>query len=433
MLSPIRSHYDIIINGGGIVGFSLLKFIQSSKHLGQLNVLLIEQAQKPNDLSQSSRGSSEKPMFSNRVSSITKSSRQALEKVGVWQNVAPFAKDVNKIHVWNEHYKDKIVFHDEYDELMFTVVENNRLSLSLLSSIYKTSDSSSILWGHSLSDLSRTHGNLVQATLKDKKTDKEISTSAPLILGCDGFSSKVRDFAGFKYRQYKLDKTALVGTVKMNSSSRGPTDTNNIASQRFSRSVDSVAALLPLDDEHSSFVISAPTSYAEFLKDCDEQEFVIQFNKLFNSPETVIESVITKSRATFPLIFGTTSPKMVAPFGSTDLQIALLGDATHRIHPLAGQGLNLGIQDAICLVRHLDALADSGERLCNPNDLGPLGKAMQKFEIERQLYVIPMMASVLAMPHAFKMAPSKFLSIYNRCDLLKKAAVSFAQGPVVKL
>lgn len=480
MSSQLRQHFDIIINGGGIVGFTLLNLIQRSSHLNRFKVLLIEQATKPtrnpDDINLKLDESSGTRRFSNRVSSISDSSRKIFEKLEVWNKVKPFVKDVKQIKVWNYDYREKLIFNGSLDPLgkrsqLFSVVENNRLSSAILGSINGCSeDSSPIIWNHSLRTLTPpiVDDGYIEVTVENNATGEQFTASGCLILGCDGPRSIVRNILGFNYYEKDLNKTAIVGTVKVGSKDR--VEGNETAYQRFSSKKDTVAALLPLDKEHSSFVISAPNDYVSTLMDCDEEEFVTEFNALISETESPdfrplgtihsayntfdqllqripqsifkksvdinsdvgcphIESLVTASRASFPLVFGTTSPSMVANFaGRKHAQVALLGDSTHRIHPLAGQGLNLGISDASSLVRHLEVFARCGENLFDSRDLTTLHKALKRYELQRQAQIIAMSGGVMIMPHLFKYLPSKFLSLVNACEPVKGASIKFANG-----
>lgn len=499
MSNQIRQHYDIIINGGGIVGFTLLNSILRSPHLNRLRVLLIEQAKKPtnfqppprdaNDESNEGKPSKHK-MFSNRVSSITKASRDELHRLGVWSRVAEYAKDVTDIQVWNYDFAHRIIFQQNQgccskssspssvkdNNVMFSVLENNRLSMAILDNILQDKQDA-ITWNSSLRSLSRSELNSVRITATNNETGVEMEATAPLVLGCDGFKSKVRELANFNYRERNLNKTAVVGTVRMDAMSRGSSDQNSTAYQRFSSLKDTVAALLPLDQEHCSFVISAPENYAKHLQECDESTFIDKFNRLLTESETPnnpllnvlhnisnsvddtlrsllnsaniyktnigsdslfevenpprVETVIENSRATFPLYFGTTTPKMTTNLsGSKYPQIALLGDASHRVHPLAGQGLNLGIQDAIELVRQLEHVAKSGEKVFDENDGTALCKALKRYELKRQAYIVPMSAGILSMQNLFTLMPSRMVSSINRCPWIKSTSVSVANGCV---
>lgn len=483
MAGQLRGRYDIVINGGGIVGFTLLNLILKTPHLNRCKVLLIEQAARPRDFSQPPRERDETKIFSNRVSSISYASKAAFKKLGVWDTVRPYAKDIQKIKVWNYDYNHKLVFNQDLSscqkdkqerDIVFSVLENNRLSNALLDSIHKIPQSSdSILWSSKLVNISESlDAGTIDVSIQDEQ-GQDIDITGSLVLGCDGYKSKVRELTGMKYRECDLKKSAVVGTVKM--SAQLMNSENNVAYQKFSAEKDTVAALLPLDGEYSSFVISAPVNYAKHLAECDDDTFVQEFNLLLTSSENPtnpilrgaheaanltydnlksilqlvgprlgispslyeldfdlgespsLDRVIENSRATFPLIFGTTSPRMVTSLpGLNRIQIGLLGDASHRVHPLAGQGLNLGIQDAIELVRQLECLAKSGEKIFSEPSL--LCKALSRYELRRQAYVMPMSAGILAMQDLFKLAPSRLISSLNKCPVIKTASVRVANG-----
>lgn len=486
MSSQLRSRYDVVINGGGIVGFTLLNLILKSKHLTRSRVLLVEQATKPKTLAQP-RGTNDdnERVFSNRVSSITYASKSAFKKMGVWDTVKPYSKDIKSIKVWNYDYLNKMTFKQDLlecqkhesaeQDIVFSTMENHRLSLALLENVHKDpKGQESITWAKRLTNLDESlESGLVDVTLANQDSGDEYKVSASLVLGCDGYKSRVRELTRMPYREFDLKKAAIVGTVKM--ASQAFNSENNVAYQRFSNEKGTVAALLPLDNEYSSFVISAPNDYAKHLSDCDEDAFVTEFNQLLESSEQPtnfalkglhefanasydnlksllqiigprlglpsdgldpkegldevprVDRLITGSRATFPLIFGTTSPRMVSSLPNLNRpQVALLGDAAHRVHPLAGQGLNLGIQDAVELVRQLENIASKGERVFDDANL--LKRALRSFELKRQAYVIPMSAGILAMQDLFKLAPSRLLFSANKCQPMKTASVRFANG-----
>lgn len=470
----MSKRYDIIINGGGIVGFTLLNLLLKSPHLNRSKILLIEQALKPATFRQPARHdqqSSSKKLFSNRVSSLTSASRSAFKKLGVWNTVEPYAHNVNTIKVWNYDYDYKLAFHPNDSSstssgpehnIMFSVLENNRLYMALLDIIHKQqTENHEIVWASRLDQMKESLENgLVDITATNE--NGEVKASAPLILGCDGFNSKVRELGAIPYKDCDLKKSAVVGTVRMLNLQMGAK--NNIAYQRFSSSKDTVAALLPLDNEFSSFVISAPNDYSKQLMTMDNESFIVEFNRLLSEvehPENSIlagvhecinktydnvvlrrskidssikveepprlESVVDNSRASFPLRSGTTSPRMVTSIsGDYGLQIALLGDSSHRVHPLAGQGLNLGIQDAVELVTRLEQAAQTGERIFHDAKL--LSKALKLYEIRRQAYIVTMSNIISSMQNLFKLSPPRFIAALDKCSPIKAAMIKVANG-----
>lgn len=488
MSHQLRKRYDIIVSGGGIVGFTLLNLFAKSPFLGKQSVLVLEHSSKPSSFKQPARirqetGGNEwshsessediSRHFSNRVSSITNSSRRLFDRVGAWTTISDYVKQVRKIKVWNYNYSQKIIFDSvaiDDSDLVFSVVENNRLLLALLNNLSsKRSDFHDIAWQCSLKDLKRdTSSGLVEVIYENQGV--ECSASAPLILGCDGYGSKVRKLAGIDLTEKTIDKTAVVGTVEVLTTD--DRESNDVAYQRFSSEKDTVAALLPLDKSHSSFVISAPSTYALHLMNCDKEAFVNEFNQLLSENEnpsgsllqlaheatnTVLDtfdstvkysdsssqstfgtniqdypqvlSLLDESRASFPLKYGVALRSMVAPLGgSGDIQVALLGDSAHRVHPLAGQGLNMGIADAEELVKQLEVYARCGERIFNEKDLSILNDVLRRYDLKRRSNVIPMMAAISQMQTLFELTPTSLITLFNRMSPLKTSLVKLANG-----
>lgn len=488
MSSSVRARYDIIVSGGGIVGFTLLNLISKSPCLSRCNVLLLENSKKPSSIRQPPRvqhpsvselDSEQQPsvkLFSNRVSSITNRSRDLYKKLGIWNAISEYAKPVNQIKVWNYNYANKIIFQSQdatrsghQDDTVFTVVENNRLSIALLNSLLEENNSAqTIAWQCNLgSIIQNQEPGLIDVTYTNHATGESCSASAPLLLGCDGYNSKVRQLADIKLVDRELDKSAVVGTVKLDLDN----ELNDTAFQRFSAEKESVAALLPLDSEHSSFVISAPDSYANHLVNCDDETFTNEFNQLisgiesprgnlvgvshqvsdimfstlhslmrsvssFTSTDTTsfdqaprVSGVVENSRATFPLKNSMTLDAMVAKMSNNEhYQIALLGDSAHRVHPLAGQGLNMGIQDCQSLVNQIEEYATCGERIFNQSDLANLNDALKRYDRERRILVAATIAGISQMENLFEITPPSVISLFNRLEPLKSVLVKAANG-----
>lgn len=193
------------------------------------------------------------------------------------------------------------------------------------------------------------------------------SVECKLLLGTDGARSQVRKAMGVDYLSWDYDQKGIVAAVKV--STQSP---NSTAWQRFVP--DGNVALLPLSHDTSSLVWATTPDKAKALVQMSEESFVDAFNSEWTRPTNVNEpiqaatklahnvleffnlstgyktvepprvlSVVGDSRAAFPLGFG----HSVKYIGTG---CALLGDAAHRIHPLAGQGVNLGFGDIASFV-----------------------------------------------------------------------------------
>jgi len=217
----------------------------------------------------------------------------------------------------------------------------------------------------------------------------------PLLIGADGAKSKVRELLGSKYLEWQYNQMAIVGTLEL-----GEEIDNNVAWQRFLP--NGVIALLPLTKGLSSLVWSTESSIAKSLMSMDGEAFVDSLNKALwdDSGESTLARNVLKtagdiltnvvpshvgymnqlppsiqkiqegSRAAFPLSFGHS-------VNYVDQRVALIGDAAHKVHPLAGQGVNLGFGDVECLVDEVSKSLSNGEQL---GSIGPL----LRYETERQ-------------------------------------------------
>jgi Ubiquinone biosynthesis hydroxylase, UbiH/UbiF/VisC/COQ6 family len=214
------------------------------------------------------------------------------------------------------------------------------------------------------------HYELPEQPLNNVKIKFESGESieCKLLLGTDGARSQVRNAMNVQYSNWSYDQKGIVATVKISTS-----PPNRTAWQRFTPS--GTVALLPLSDEFSSLVWATTPENAKALLQMPGESFVDALNSEFNKPAELNESIQVatkfthnvleffnlstgneqvvpprvmsveeKSRAAFPLGFGH-SVRYIGP------GCALLGDSAHRIHPLAGQGVNLGFGDIACLVQ----------------------------------------------------------------------------------
>jgi len=187
--------------------------------------------------------------------------------------------------------------------------------------------------------------------LKDQST-----LSAKLLVGADGARSLVRQKADIAVKGWDFDQAALVTTVK---TEKYHQDT---AWQRFLTT--GPLAFLPLTEGYSSIVWSTSPEEAKRLSQISTDEFAAEIEVAFESKLGKITSVA--DRAVFPLrLFETL--RYVKP------RLALVGDAAHTIHPLAGQGVNLGLSDVATLI---DVIT---EALQEKKDIGAL-KVLRRYE-----------------------------------------------------
>lgn len=345
-------HFDIVINGGGIVGLTFLLSLQNNQILNKKRILLIEQQNKPALVDKVL----DNRVLSNRVSSLTEASRKCFERIGIWSEVDQYAKRIKEMQIWSSNLKKAISFDtQDLDNLknVAYIVENNQI----LNALNRNLNHDQILYSTNVIDIQESNSNEISLFTSSKCKTTNSKLTCNLLIGCDGFNSLVRQKSNLNYFNFQLDQNGVVGTVKMSPEQDFDTK-NSISYQRFLPN-RTVVAILPLTDRESSFVISTSKEFAKRLVEMEDQEFVKQFNQLLECdvkdkmsslirnldgfikkalPSNLtkstrtrflprIESVQQKSRAVFPFGFGTTLPGLVGGLrSSSNTNLALIGN-----------------------------------------------------------------------------------------------------------
>lgn len=320
MKKAANKQYDIIIVGGGMVGSALACALASSKlpsrQEAKLSIALIEGRKPDFDWPEDS--------YDIRVSAITRASQQLLEKLGVWEimvgeRVSPYSE----MFVWDATGNGSIHFDcaDIGEPNLGYIIENRVITHALIQKA-KTFDNIDLLCPATPNRLSLSP-DCAQLELEDGQI-----IESELLVGADGGNSWVRQQAGIQIDVRTYNHQALVTTVKTEQHHQ------NTAWQRFLPT--GPLAFLPLTDGYSSIVWSTTPEQAKDLLELDDTAFK---STLADSFEHKLGDILEVGpRATFPLK-GQHARNYVKP------HLALVGDAAHTIHPLAGQGVNLGFAD----------------------------------------------------------------------------------------
>jgi len=272
-----------------------------------------------------------------RVFALSRASEKILRAADAWADVAAVrAAPYERMQVWHAdvppHGGDALVFDaaEIGERDLGVIAENNVLQAALLAAARRAGV---VLEQGELESLERERSAMVLRTAGAQ-------LRARLVIGADGAQSRVRELAGLFARRTdygQLAIVAMVGTAKPH---------QNTAWQRFLG--DGTLAFLPLADGSSSIVWSVPTARAEKLLVAAPHEFERQLEQDFDSALGAVR--LESERLRFPLW------RLSAEHYVSE-RIALVGDAAHVVHPLAGQGANLGLLDAAALA---DVLADTG-------------------------------------------------------------------------
>ncbi len=317
-----RKEYDIVIAGGGITGLTLACLLrQTSLHVG-----IIDQ-QQPQAVTEE---------YALRVSAINRASLRVFHSVGAFelmqqQRVSPF----REMHVWDSTGVGQVHFDSAelgLDTLGY-IIENNVIQQALLV-VAKQADNIDWICPATIKTI-RTDDDQVHIQLEDGK-----EFAASLLVGADGMHSVVRDAMAVELVRKSYRQKAIVCTVTTQEPHQ------HTAWQCFSPS--GPLAFLPLNDGSCSIVWSLDEAEADAMMALDDEAFAHQLEQAFEYRLGGVS--IQSKRAAFPLVHGHVDQYVQA-------NMALIGDAAHNIHPLAGQGANLGIMDAACLAETVvDAL-----------------------------------------------------------------------------
>lgn len=318
-------HTDIAIVGGGLAGLSL--GIALGRMGGpNLRVLLIDREDPARALAAD---------FDGRVSAIALASQRMLDAVGIWSHVAD-AQPMWDIRVSDG---DSLLFvhydHSELGDRPFGWMVENRVMRRAQQAALAELPNVTLLAPMGVAEMQLGEpGSGLPASLR-LADGREIR--ARLIVGADGRQSQVRQWAGIGVQQWSYDQTGIVCTVVHERPHHG------VAQERFLPA--GPFAILPMTDDaqgrhRSSLVWTEPPDRAKAILALDEAGFLAEMRQRFGDHFGSLGS--TGPRWSYPLTF-------VHARDYCAHRLALAGDAAHGIHPIAGQGLNLGLRDVATL------------------------------------------------------------------------------------
>lgn len=319
-------HYDIVIVGGGLAGLAMAAGLADLP----LRVALVEAGPVSAEWPESGEGVDS---YDPRVSAITLASQQLLSDVRAWEAIAGARIcHYTDMQVWDAEGTGEVHFQaDEVNADNLGHIVENRLVLAALADQVHNTTNIRLYDNAAVAGMSYAGA---QATLTLENGDR---LEADLLVAADGANSRVRQWADFATREWSYKQKALVTTVKMSASHA------YTAWQRFLPT--GPLAFLPLGatdapDRYCSIVWSADTAYAEQLLSLDDEAFKKALGQAFEGRLGEVEAA--SRRFSFPL-----QQRHAVDYVKPG--IALVGDAAHSIHPLAGQGINLGFKDVAAL------------------------------------------------------------------------------------
>jgi len=365
---------DIVIAGGGPVGLAMACALSATG----LQVVLVDASKEVFTVDELIAESAE-PDFDPRVSALTVVSQQMLDDFGAWDAIASARVcPYQSMHVWDGDGTGSIHFSadDLHEQALGFIVENRLVTAALFARAVSHSGLA-LVTGKSIDsieiDRSTTDVLPVLLTLSDGST-----IASRLLVGADGANSLVREQSGFAMRRWDYGHKAIVTTVE----TEKPHEYT--AWQRFMPT--GPLAFLPLhvpgrepvEQRYCSIVWSCVTETAEGVMGLDDDAFNKALGKAFESRLGV--PVSSARRLSFPLW-----QRHATDYVQSN--VALVGDAAHTIHPLAGQGVNLGFADVLALAQVIQQAVANNEDFSSH-------QVLSRYQRKRKGHNLGMMAAM---------------------------------------
>jgi 2-octaprenylphenol hydroxylase len=399
-VNKMAKSYDVIVVGAGMVG--ALSAILLAK--ASLRVALIDKHNGDYVLSPP-------PAYDARVSAISSQSKMLLKAAEVWQNIPQGrVASYDNIVVWDGLGSGYIDFNAGSAAMaeLGDLVENAVLSQQMMQQI-QSHQNIDLYFDNALSTYQLSESGVQVELLSGDRFE------AQALIAADGAASKLRTENGFETVEWDYGHTAIAATIEIDQRHE------NTAWQSFGE--EGVLAFLPLPEVGSRHFVSivwcVPPEEAESLKNLSDDAFCRRLHYAINKRFDVLS--ITRPRQTIPL--RQRHAKEYVKSG-----IALIGDAAHTIHPLAGQGANLGFSDVKALVEVLSKAHKRGE---------PLGstKVLRRYQRARMLDNIFMAAGMEAFKRLFTTQQPLLVQLRNtgmkqfdKNQMLKKKIIARAAG-----
>lgn len=394
----MKKHYDVVVVGAGVVGLTTALAIASTS---PLTVAVIEEKPCLDQWNPSND-------FDHRVSAISHASKHILQHLDVWSSikskrVSPYTTMV----VWNDRDDNLLQFDAARmgEPNLGYIIEDSVMRLSLLEALSQHENISY------LSPLKITAVNPASAKMELRCQDDSL-LQTNLLIAADGAESSLRHRMNISITSWDYGQTAIVATVKTAKPHQ------STAWQRFLST--GPLAFLPLKDPLlSSIVWSVTHDVAARLMLLEEEAFARELECAFSEKGGEVVQVV--KRNAFPL-------RMRHATHYVQHRFALVGDAAHTIHPLAGQGVNLGLLDAAALA---EVIADAQQKR---RDFASLA-TLRRYERWRKTDTVAMLAAVEGLKRLFSNEQlvlgylrNKGLHVVNQLPLLKDFFARYALG-----
>tara|TARA_Y100000996_G_scaffold407134_1_gene384364 strand:- start:902 stop:2083 length:1182 start_codon:yes stop_codon:yes gene_type:complete len=389
--------YEAIIVGGGVAGASL------SLLLGQagMKICLLDKG-SPSIIQDTE-------LFKGKTTSLNLASIDFFKKIGIWENINQSSKEFTNIEVWDSDGSSKVIFNaqDVSQSKLGAIAHNNNI-LNSLFDLIKELPNVNLLENISVSSIKQASDSI------EVQTDSGLSLQASLVVGADGSMSSIRSLSSIPIRTWSYEQTAIVTLLETE------IPINKTAFQIFTST--GPIAILPVmvaGEDLASLIWSADKTYADKLLSLNPSEFL---KELKLKTESKLGSFkIREEISSFPL-----HQLHAKEYFSN--RAVLVGDSAHTIHPLAGQGLNLGLSDVIDLSERILLLRREGNDIADETMLKAYSDSREKVNLR-------MTATMEAFKRGFgsknpwiKLARNLAFDATNKSKFIKKRFIKEAAG-----
>jgi len=323
--------WDVLIAGGGTVGLCLA--LALGRFAPSMRVAVVAGPRVP--------------AADERASAVAAAASQMLVQLGVWDAIAPEAQAITEMIITDSRTEDAVrpvylTFAAEEPESPFAYMVANPVLHGALRSAAAEAGAR-ILEGRQVADFT------VDAPAATVRLDDGSALTAQLLVAADGAGSLLRALAGIPTVDFRYGQSGIVATVAHERPHRGRAEEHFLPGGPF--------AILPLVRNRSSLVWTEPTAEARRLIAADDTVFREELERRFGHRLGALR--LEGGRAAYPLGLSI-ARNFVKP------RFALAGDAAHSIHPIAGQGLNLGFKDVAALAETVVETARLGLDIGSP-------------------------------------------------------------------
>lgn len=392
--------YDLLIGGGGLAGNCLALALKDSG----LKIAIIEACSRE-QLHNSPAG--------DRALALAAGTVDLLENLGAWQAAKPHATAIAQIHVSDQgHFgKARLSAQKEKVEALGYVITARDIEshvAQLVADAGITQLCPARIIGLSASS------NAVHVSLQ--QNGESVNLTAKLLVGADGGESTIRKLLEISQQKTDYGQTAIVTTVKTFLPHQ------NTAYERFTAS--GPLALLPLGKYQAAVVWTRSHEQAAELMACSEKEFITQLQDCFGY--RLGELTLAAPRRAFPLTL-IRAEQMLAQ------RTVIIGNAVHQLHPVAGQGFNLGLRDVVQLAQMLITQQQNSGDIGAADFLQQYAKLRQQ-DHDRVINLTDSLVKIFSTPHlSIAAARNIGLTLLDHIPAAKKLLARQAMGLMANL